>query len=416
MAHATMLEWLGNIPGNELSLPMLIEQMQTPVGVVPFIGAGMSAPYGFRQWTLFLGDAAKLAGNTRAIKKRVAEGQYEEAAEDLVLALTPGGFQDLIESYFGDRVLNGTELAGAIAHIPRLSNGPLITTNFDRVLERVFQYERCTFETVVWHDKVNLAVRALERNGTVLLKLHGDWEDADHRVLTLSEYRQHYGEAQAEINFDLPLPQLFKLLAVRPLLFLGCNLNEDRTLNILKRVAADLKTSRHYAVVQKPKSAAKFRARVQFLATRNIRPIWYPEGEHHRIERLLEYLSEQIPEAYRRKAQPRRDDATAQAGSGAATIPRPPTKFIGREAELKELCELAKEAGLVTISGGPGSGKTRVAFELARSLAPEFPGGLVRRAVAVGGGASGAAAGCDGARNPRTGAASADGVAGGVSG
>ena len=156
---------------------------------------------------------------------------------------------------------------------------------------------------MVWHDKVNLAVRALERNGTVLLKLHGDWEDPDHRVLTLSEYRQNYGDAEAAINFDLPLPQLFKLLAVRPLLFLGCNLNEDRTLKILKRVAADLKTSRHYAVVQKPKSAAKFRARMQFLATHNIRPIWYPEGEHHRIERLLEYLSEQIPEAYRRKTQ-----------------------------------------------------------------------------------------------------------------
>ena len=372
MSHATMLEWLGNIPGNDLSLPMLIDQMQTPVGVVPFIGAGMSAPCGVRPWTLFLSDAAKLAGKTRAIDERVAAGRYEEAAEILVLALTPSGFQDLIESYFGDRVLDGKDLTGAITLIPRLSSGPVITTNFDRVLERVFQHEGCPFETVVWHSKLNLAVRALERNGTVLLKLHGDWEDPDHRVLTLSEYKQNYGDAEAAINFDLPLPQLFKLLAVRPLLFLGCNLNEDRTLKILKRVAADVKTSRHYAVVQKPKGAAKFRARMQFLATHNIRPIWYPEGEHHRIERLLEYLSEQIPEAYRRKTQTRPDDGTAKAASGAETIPRPLTKFFGRETELKELCELAKEAGLVTIAGGPGAGKTRVAIELARSLAPEF--------------------------------------------
>ena len=146
MPNAGMLEQLGNIAGNELTLPMLIDQMQTPVGVVPFIGAGMSAAW-FPQWTPFLRDAAKLAGKKQAIDKRIAAGQYEEAAGELVSALTPGGFEDLIESRFGDRVLDGKELTGAVTLIPRLSAGPVITTNFDRVLERVFQRERCPFET-----------------------------------------------------------------------------------------------------------------------------------------------------------------------------------------------------------------------------------------------------------------------------
>src|SRR5262249_1524556 len=47
MSHSEMLDRLGNIPENEMGLSMLIAQMQTPVGVVPFVGAGISAPFGF---------------------------------------------------------------------------------------------------------------------------------------------------------------------------------------------------------------------------------------------------------------------------------------------------------------------------------------------------------------------------------
>ena len=62
------------------------------------------------------------------------------------------------------------------------------------------------------------------------------------------------------------------------------------------------------------------------------------------------------------------------AMSPRETVPRPLTKFIGREPELKKLRDLARGTGLVTIAGGPGSGKTRIAIELIRSLAADFKG------------------------------------------
>lgn len=52
------------------------------------------------------------------------------------------------------------------------------------------------------------------------------------------------------------------------------------------------------------------------------------------------------------------------------------TSFVGREAELGELATLVRSARLVTVSGGPGLGKTRLAIEVAGRLLDVAPGGI----------------------------------------
>jgi predicted ATPase/DNA-binding SARP family transcriptional activator len=56
-------------------------------------------------------------------------------------------------------------------------------------------------------------------------------------------------------------------------------------------------------------------------------------------------------------------------------LPAPSTSFVGREDELREVAALLHQHRLVTLTGPPGVGKSRLAVETARSLEDEFPDG-----------------------------------------
>jgi predicted ATPase/class 3 adenylate cyclase len=58
-------------------------------------------------------------------------------------------------------------------------------------------------------------------------------------------------------------------------------------------------------------------------------------------------------------------------------LPRPTTTFVGRERELPEvLARITQGARLVSLTGPGGSGKTRLALELATTLVPEYKAGV----------------------------------------
>lgn len=65
------------------------------------------------------------------------------------------------------------------------------------------------------------------------------------------------------------------------------------------------------------------------------------------------------------------------AGS-AATLNLPPqlSSFVGRTAEMADVRELLSRNRLVTLTGAGGSGKTRLAVEVAASIADEFTSGV----------------------------------------
>ena len=57
-------------------------------------------------------------------------------------------------------------------------------------------------------------------------------------------------------------------------------------------------------------------------------------------------------------------------------LPAPSTSFVGRVDELGQVAGLLHEHRLVTLTGPPGVGKSRLAVETARSLEHEFPEGI----------------------------------------
>lgn len=71
----------------------------------------------------------------------------------------------------------------------------------------------------------------------------------------------------------------------------------------------------------------------------------------------------------------RRGDPTL-VRPGPAGLPLPTTSFVGREVELAEVEDLLGRERLLTLVGPGGSGKSRLALELARVAAPDHPGGV----------------------------------------
>jgi predicted ATPase len=362
MTEDELLTSLGEYPDNQIYLPKLAEQMRRGAGVVPFVGAGLSFDYGFPLWGKFIRDLARFASAESEIEAYLAAFRYEEPAEILQRRLG-SRFQDLMEYSFGDHVLKDATFQGAAALVPRITIGPVITTNFDRLLENVFANCGCHFPVVIWHDKVEAMTPFIAENSLCLLKLHGDWQFPQERVLTLSEYQKQYGLSADEIDFSLPIPQFFEFLVPRPMLFLGCSLQQDRTGIVFAKLAARHKALRHYAILEYPGESAR-NHRISELEGMNICPIWFPPKQFQMIEMILAYLGNLVPEQMRlvKAINIKRLD----------TIPNPETGFVGREEEKKELRSKIINFRLVTVVGAPGTGKTRLAEEVARSLESDF--------------------------------------------
>ena len=59
-----------------------------------------------------------------------------------------------------------------------------------------------------------------------------------------------------------------------------------------------------------------------------------------------------------------------------ANLPVQPTPIVGRERELQEAGALIRANRLLTLTGPGGSGKTRLALQLAAEAVEEFPDGV----------------------------------------
>ncbi|HYH93155.1 MAG TPA: hypothetical protein VD763_08355 [Candidatus Saccharimonadales bacterium] len=99
--------------------------------------------------------------------------------------------------------------------------------------------------------------------------------------------------------------------------------------------------------------------RLDDLGTHRLRDVPRPE-------RLYQLTIEGLPSGF---APPR------TAGGVVGNLPDRLTSFLGRDADLAAIEEMAGTARLITVTGAGGIGKTSLAIEAARQLAPAHPDG-----------------------------------------
>src|SRR5947208_15585610 len=122
---------------NRNSLNLLVSQIRSPMGIVPFVGAGLSQEFGFPSWPKFLTDTAAFHSSPEAVLALIEADKLIDAAT-LLYKEDPDRFQRFVANAFGGPVSEEQIRTGAVSVLPLLGIDPVITTNFDPRLEAAF--------------------------------------------------------------------------------------------------------------------------------------------------------------------------------------------------------------------------------------------------------------------------------------
>ncbi len=249
--------------------------------VLPFVGAGMSIASDYLPWGAFLlsllGDAPHVRAEVEAMLQR---SEYEEAAQLVHDTLKPHVLAEEVATKLGR---HRPKADGPVCLLPRLFPNEVLTTNFDYVLTHVYHRAAIPFIHEFCGMRLREARQRIGNDPHCLLRLHGEADAIEGRVLTRDEYDAAY-------NGGVTLTKILgALIGTRSLLFMGASLQSDRTHAALRDIRAENADApvRHYAFLPLPPENERA-ARRAFLAEAEIHPIYYPAGDHDQhIEDLL---------------------------------------------------------------------------------------------------------------------------------
>lgn len=264
--------------------------------IVPFVGAGLSKPLGMPLWADALTQLLGRLPGADAIKIQplIASGQYLEAAQELA------AYDKVQTSHFIKTTYRASQLklkAGPLQHLPRFARGCLVTTNFDDAIEKTYegathQGRPLDFKAHMHGTQEHNFFSRLVRGDRCLLKLHGDAESDVTHILTAEQYEQAYGKP---FNFQKSLPKALRQIYIsQSLLFLGCALEQDWTMELFKaaRDSDGYQVPNHYAIVEAPSDVQLKQQKETRLLDLNIQPIWYLHGEHQMVECLVDLIAD----------------------------------------------------------------------------------------------------------------------------
>lgn len=212
--------------------------------LVPFVGAGLSIPSGYPSWTEFLYQCCDESSiDKSSLCQLLSDGLYEEAAQVLHDDMTSPVFNELLDSTFDVE----RNIEGAIHYLPYIFNDKhVLTTNFDTILERVYESKERAFDAGSVKSGKSLVeiARVLQTKPRSLIKIHGTCNQLTDRVLLHTEYEAAYQNSGDVSHF-------FERVIFRDaLLFLGASLNTDRTIKKMTELVAEKGNDslpRHYA-------------------------------------------------------------------------------------------------------------------------------------------------------------------------
>jgi tetratricopeptide (TPR) repeat protein len=304
MSEVTFEQIMDYSPENKAVFNDLVD-MCARRQIVPYIGAGMSV---FARYVPILQDRHLFPTWEDLIKiKYYASFPSKQMPKNLMVAaeeigdeiykyahLTMGG--DLKEEEWSE-ILEEAENQ-AISVIPKLFYGPIVTTNYDQIIEKIYKKDVLVFLPNRFYG----FERALYNRIGLVYKIHGCVSDPQNIILTKSAYGNVYKRNSELVQSLITFFQTFQFL------FLGCRLDvvteedktkgrEDKTKERYMELWERLLNSgtRHFTIINCPEK--QLAERRKELENRNIYPIFYNseiDKEHISVRIILDKLLENI--------------------------------------------------------------------------------------------------------------------------
>ena len=267
---------------NRIVYNSLCKEMKKGEGVLPFVGAGLSA-FAYDTWEQLLIKLSSDLSNKdkKSIQKAVKVGDYFTASDLLCEKYGETLFYNELRDVFSEDKIDDDELKKSAAYlIPKLCQGDCITTNFDRVLEHACRLNNVVPDRAIPTDtnQLNEYLRNGNKKSALVFKIHGDiLSNKDDIIVTGKSYNEHYG-------IDTPLrKQLTRWIDSRKLLFLGASLKQDRTVDIIKeRMEEGMYNYTIYGCKQYDIPLLK-----QHFEEMNTMAIFYDSSDHKNLKTIL---------------------------------------------------------------------------------------------------------------------------------
>lgn len=342
--------------------------------LTPFVGAGLSVFCGYKLWPNVLKELSAFIPDEEPKQEAlemIDRFKYLEAAEHIQKHYRPmlRRLQGIV-SYDKLEVCPTERLYSSAAWVlPYLfHNRPLMTTNFDGVLEYVFSKQGSTFERVVEPHDPSLLTQLRQQDIHGLFKLHGDigreTASLDRLVFTKSQYDDAYCED------DKLMKELKQWYQNQTLLFLGCSLAMDKTMEVLQDVVSTNPGIRHFAIV-----GCKKEQRSELLdrfIELGIDAIFYDDSNHDAVRVILERLLEETDSTgYKQLCRSCRSMVPATEEKRPLMFDSEYFPFSGRKEELArlaEFCEAEDQLLWCAVTGPGGMGKSRLVFEFCNTM------------------------------------------------
>lgn len=251
--------------------------------VVPFIGAGISVECGFPTWKGHLIQQGRTSGlDTDHVNELLNDGHYETVIEEI----ERNGRRDAFIQEIRDVFSRTGRITQTTLRLTELFTDTIITTNYDHILEQAF--DTGAENNLQLLDSSNI-LNQPEIDKTTIIKLHGDIKQPTRCIISKNQYNEAYGNGTLDLT--KPIPKVLSYhYKTSSLLFLGCSLNRDRTMEVFQAVKTqmgDKDRPQHFSLESMPATEAELASRNAYLLNFGITPIWFPNGSYEYVEQIL---------------------------------------------------------------------------------------------------------------------------------